>query len=59
MTAAKFHKGQTVYVRGERQWTTGIITDLFLAPVTGQRVYVVDGKGYYEPDVSELLDDPA
>ena len=57
--AAKFHKGQTVYVRGDRQWTKGIITDLFLSPLSDRWVYVVGGNGYYAPDVSELLDDPA
>jgi hypothetical protein len=56
---AKFQLGQTVHVRENRQWLTGIIIDLFVAPLSGQWVYVVGANGYYAEDVAEVQDDPA
>lgn len=38
------------------QWREGIIIDLFVAPVSGEWVYVVGGNGYYEADIRSLSD---
>ena len=49
------------YLRGDRvlcrqPWQSkiriGIITDVFLAPVSGRVVYVINGEGFYAEDVS-------
>ena len=57
------HEQGTVYLKGERvyvrhtygltspEWRIGIITDLFLSPLSGQYVYVVAGCGYYQHEV--------
>ena len=59
-----------IYSRGERifvrhtygltspEWREGIITDLFVAPVTRTYVYVVAGCGYYEHEVRSWEDIP-
>jgi len=54
--AATYHRGERVYVRHTYgltapEWRLGIITDLFVAPITGEWVYVVAGSGYYEHEV--------
>ena len=51
-----YHRGERVYVRHtygltSPEWRLGIITDLFVAPITGEWVYVVAGSGYYEHEV--------
>jgi hypothetical protein len=47
-----FQRGDLVWCRtDERMWVRGIVTDVFLAPVTGREVVVVHGTGYYTEDV--------
>lgn len=57
--APDFKLGQTVNVRHtygltNPEWRVGIITDLFLAPITGGWVFVVGGCGYYEHEIRTL-----
>lgn len=49
-----FNRGELVNVRKNGYWLTGIVTDVFTAPVTGQEVVVVGGDGYYVEDVSRI-----
>lgn len=62
----KFQLGQTVLVKHQPdtfptvlRWVTGIVTDAFAAPVSGEWVYVVNGIGFYEGDVAAVVDDAA
>lgn len=48
--------GERVYVRHTYgltapEWRSGIITEAFIAPITGEYVYVVAGCGYYPHEV--------
>ena len=36
------------------EWRTGIITEMFVAPITGTWVYVVAGNGYYENEIRQV-----
>ena len=58
-----FRRGQLLLCRKEtglwQQWQPGICTDAFIAPVSGEIVYVVNGTGYYERDVVLADDEPA
>jgi hypothetical protein len=54
--SAVYCKGERVYVRHtygltQPEWRTGIITEVFLAPITNTYVIVVAGNGYYEHEV--------
>lgn len=52
---AQHEMGDTIQVRHTYglttpEWREGIVTDKFLAPMTGTWVYVVAGCGYYESE---------
>ena len=61
---AFYCKGERVNVRHSYgltapEWRTGIITEMFIAPITNTYVYVVAGNGYYEHEVRTWEDLPA
>lgn len=39
------------------EWRAGIITEMFVAPITGTWVYVVGGNGYYENEIRPVITD--
>ena len=42
----------------QQSWSIGIVTDMFRAPISGQYVYVINGTGYYEHEVSADITAP-
>jgi hypothetical protein len=50
-----FSRGDRVCARApwKTHWRIGIITDVFVAPVTGKLVYVIGGEGYYADEVTD------
>ena len=42
----------------QQSWRIGIVTDVFRAPISGQYVYVINGTGYYEHEVSADITAP-
>ena len=42
----------------QQSWSIGIVTDVFRAPISGQYVYVINGTGYYEDEVSADIPAP-
>lgn len=49
-------RGERVYVRHTYglvapEWRCGIVTDTFISPVSGDRVVVVAGHGFYPSEV--------
>lgn len=57
---AAFDCGDRVLYRHDWQqkWGIGIITDCFRAPISGWFVYVIDGEGFYEHELSADIDVP-
>lgn len=51
---AAFDCGDRVLYRHDwkQAWGIGIITDLFRAPISGEFVYVIDGEGFYERELT-------
>jgi hypothetical protein len=53
-----YERGDTVWCRiASGQWERGIVTDVFVAPLTGVEVVVVNGRGYYA-DADVVADTP-
>ena len=51
-TGTIFQRGDLVWTRIEQgYWERGIVTDVFIALVTGKEVVVVHGDGFYAEDV--------
>lgn len=52
MSDTRFQRGDLVWCRtDEGMWVRGLVTDVFVAPVTGREVVVTHGTGYYTDDV--------
>ena len=60
---AAFDCGDRVLYRHDysptESWGIGIITDLFRAPISGQFVYVINGEGFYEHELTADIERPA
>lgn len=58
---AAFDCGDRVLYRHDwkQAWGIGIIIDLFRAPISGQFVYVINGEGFYEHELTVDIERPA
>lgn len=62
--AQRYHRGDRICAKSpwQEKWRIGVVTDVFVAPVTGKIVYVVNGEGFYSDEVTafeqELADVP-
>jgi hypothetical protein len=56
----KWQRGDRICAKQpwSQTWKIGIVTDVFVAPVTEKIVYVIGGEGYYAEDVTDFVTEP-